>query len=231
LRGDAAVYNPVVPCRRGQRGRKPTKGPRLPSPKDMARQADRKRRPQGAGTWQATAATAYGVPRQFRTVSAPVVWPPVLGVRVVQVVVVRDVEGNLDDTYLFTTDLTAVPAWVIETFAQRWSIEVAFKASKQVLDIQGPQHWCRESIEKLAPWVWLLQTVVSVWYLSAGKNTAEAEQARQDMGDWGSEWSLRHMLNVLRHATLDATINSNSTDPKELANIITLLKNYVKTGI
>lgn len=231
LRGDAAVYDPVVPCRRGRRGRQPTKGPRLPSPKAMAGRADRKRRPKGAGAWQPTPATAYGVERQLHTVAAQVVWPSVLGARVVQVVVVRDTEGKLDDTYLFTTDLSAAPAWVIETFAQRWSIEVAFKASKQVLDIQAPQHWCRESIEKLAPWVWLLQTLVSVWYLSAGYETAEAQQARQDMGAWESEWSLRHMLNVLRHATLDATIKSNSTDPKELANIITVLKNYVKTGI
>ena len=42
MRGDAAVYDPRVPRqRKGKRGRKPTKGPRLPSPRDAARKADR----------------------------------------------------------------------------------------------------------------------------------------------------------------------------------------------
>jgi hypothetical protein len=112
-----------------------------------------------------------------------------------------------------------------------WQIEVAFKASKQVLEIEGPQHWCRGSIEKLAPWVWLLQTLVSVWYISAGYASAEAQQARQDMGEWDSEWSLRHMLNVLRQGTLNTTIDINSADPNEFLSIIATLKNYVKTAV
>src|SRR5262249_18507556 len=44
MRGDAAVYDPRVPRqKKGKRGRKPSKGPRLPSPKEAARKADRKR--------------------------------------------------------------------------------------------------------------------------------------------------------------------------------------------
>jgi DDE superfamily endonuclease len=232
LRGDAALHDPQVPARKGsRRGRKATKGPRLPSPKEMARRADRKRKVAGAGTWQRLEVMAYGKRKTFQVVSYEALWSKVLGTRPVLVVVVRDPDGKMDDTYLFTTDVKARPAWVIETFAQRWSIEVAFKASKQVLDIEGPQHWCRSSIEKLAPWVWSMQTLITVWYLTEGYNTDQAEKARTEMGEWESEWSLRHMHNILREEILAATININSQDPTELRQIITTLKNYVKIAV
>lgn len=48
---------------------------------------------------------------------------------------------SLLPTYLFSTDLEANRGWVITQFAWRWSIEVLFKASKQILDIEAPQHW------------------------------------------------------------------------------------------
>lgn len=145
MRGDAAVYDPKVPRqRKGKRGRKPSKGPRLPSPRDAARKADRKRTQSGDWLWQAVAVTIYGSQRTLRAVTYVAVWPRVLGLVPVRVVVVRDPEGRMDDVYLFTTDLGASPGWVIEQFSWRWSIEVLFKASKQVMQIGLPQEkWSR----------------------------------------------------------------------------------------
>ena len=90
------------------------------------------------------------------------VWPEVLGLVPILVVLVRDPLGKFKDKYLFTTDLDADLGWVISTFSKRWSIEVAFKSSKQVMQIEKPQHWCKASIQKLAPWVWLSQTLVGM---------------------------------------------------------------------
>jgi len=132
----------------------------------------------------------YGVTRMLRVLAYQAVWPEVLGLRPIQIVVVRDPEGKFRDAYLFTTDLGASLSWVVATFARRWSIEVMFKASKQVMGIEGPQHWCRESIEKLAPRVWLMQSVVSLWYLTVGHAVPEAESARRNLGPWDTEWSL-----------------------------------------
>ena len=73
-----------------------------------------------------------------------------LGLTPIRVVVVRDPQGNFDDAYLFTTDVDAELSWVIATFARRWSIEVAFKASKQVMKIESPQHWCKERAQPVA---------------------------------------------------------------------------------
>ncbi len=180
LRGDAAVYDPRLPqAKPGRRGRKAQKGPRLPNPKAAAAKADRKRVATGDWVWQAVTVTVYGEQRVLRAFAYRAVWPRVLGLRPVQVVVVRDPDGKLDDAYLFTTDVRADVGWVITQFAWRWSIEVLFRASKQVLDLEAPQHYSREAVEKVAPWVWSLQSVVMVWYLTAGRQLPEAEELRK----------------------------------------------------
>ena len=228
LRGDAAIFDPRVPAaKKGQRGRKATKGSRLPSPQAAAAKADRKRSMAGDWVWQEVTLTAYGCRRVLWAFAYEAVWPRVLGLRPVRIVVVRDPEGRLQDAYLFTTDLGAGLEWVISQFAWRWSIEVLFRASKQVLDIEAPQHFCRASVEKVSPWVWSMQSAIMVWYITAGRDLPEAEELRAVMGEWDSEWSLRHMVQVLRRATLNATIQPMSAEPIELLKLIETLKNCV----
>jgi DDE superfamily endonuclease len=228
LRGDAAVYDPRVPRSAAKRpGRKATKGSRLPSPKAAAARADRKRTASGDWVWRSLTVTVYGERRILQAFTYEVVWPTVLGLRPIQVVVVRDPEGRLRDGYLFTTDRQARPEWVVEQFAARWSIEVLFRSSKQVLEIEAPQHWCQESVEKVAPWVWSMQSVVMVWYVTAGRESAEGVEWRQRLGEWDSEWSLRHMVQVLRSALLNAAIDPNSADESQLREMVQTLKNWV----
>jgi DDE superfamily endonuclease len=227
LRGDAALYDPRVPrAKPGKRGPKAKKGPRLPGPKAAAAKADRKRSAAGAWVWQEVSVTVYGCARVLRAFAYEAVWPRVLGLRPVRVVVVRDPEGRLWDAYLFTTDLKAPLGEVITQFAWRWSIEVLFRASKQVLEIEAPQQWSRESVEKVAPWVWSMQSVIMVWYLTAGRALPEAEELRARMGAWDSEWSLRHMVQVLQRVILNATINPDSADQAQLREMVQTLKNW-----
>jgi len=227
LRGDAALYDPRVPvAKKGQRGPKAKKGPKLPKPKEAAAKADRKRTKAGDWVWQDVEVAVYGCTRSLKALAYEVVWPTVLGYRAIQVVVVRDPSGRMRDCYLFTTDLRASLSWVITQFAWRWAIEVLFRASKQVMDIEAPQHWSQESVEKLAPWVWSMQSVVMVWYITAGYESAAAAELRARMGEWDSEWSLRHMIQVLRRAILDATIDPNSADQDQLTELVQTLKNW-----
>lgn len=232
LRGDAAVYDPRVPASKpGQPGRKAQKGPRLPSPKQAAKKADRKRTDTGEWVWQDVEVTVYGCARRLRAFAYEVVWPTVLGLRPIRVVVVRDPEGRMQDAYLFTTNRKARLEWVITQFAWRWSIEVLFRASKQVMDIEAPQHRSQESVEKLAPWVWSMQSVIMVWYTTAGRELPEAEELRALMGEWDSEWSLRHMVQVLRRAILNATINPNYADEPKLRDMVQTLKNWANLAV
>ena len=141
------------------------------------KKADRNRSGQGPWVWQAVKATAYGVTRKLRVISFQAVWPEVLGLRPILVVLIRDPRGKFADKYLFTTDLNADLGWIIAAFSRRWSIEVVFKSSKQVMKIQAPQHWCQESVKKLSPWVWLMQSVIGLWYFTEGRKLPVAQAA------------------------------------------------------
>jgi hypothetical protein len=228
MRADAAIYDPVPPKQpKSKRGKKPQKGPRLPNPKEAMKKADRNRSGRGPWAWQTVAATAYGVTRQLQVISFQAVWPEVLGLVPILVVLVRDPLGKFKDKYLFTTDLDADLGWVISTFSKRWSIEVAFKSSKQVMNIQAPQHWCKESIEKLSPWVWLMQSVISLWYFTDGRRLPPARAARRRFGEWDTEWSLGHMLRVLRTAILEDTIKPKSATKADLYQLLDHLESYL----
>ena len=165
--------------------------------------------------------------RRLQVISFQAVWPKVLGLRPILVVLVRDPEGKFRDTYLFTTDLTADVSWVIAAYSRRWSIEVAFKASKQVMKIEAPQHWCQASIEKLSPWVWLMQSVISLWYFTEGCRLPQARAARTRLGEWDTEWSLAHMLRILRAAILDHAITPTSATKADLRQFLDRLGNYL----
>jgi hypothetical protein len=228
MRADAAIYDPVVPKQpKSKRGPKAKKGPRLPNPKEAVKKAEGNRRGRGPWTWQRVRATAYGVTRTLQVLSFQAVWPEVRGLVPILVVLVRDPLSQFDDKYLFTTDVNAELSWVISTFSRRWSIEVAFKSSKQVMKIQAPQHWCREGIEKLSPWVWLMQSVISLWYFTEGRKLPAAQAARRRFGAWDTEWSLAHMLRILRTAILDNTINPRSATKADLHQLLDALENYL----
>ncbi len=228
MRADAAIYDPVPPKQsKSKPGRKPEKGARFPNPREAMKKASRNRTGRGSWAWQTVEATAYGVTRQLQVVSFCAVWPKVFGLVPILVVLVRDPLDKFKDKYLFTTDLDAELGWVISTFSRRWSIEVVFKSSKQVMEIQSPQHWCQASIEKLSPWVWLMQSVIGLWYFTDGRKLPQARAACRRFGAWDTEWSLGHMLRVLRTAILENTIRPKSATKADLCQLLDQLENYL----
>ncbi len=228
MRADAAIYDPLPPKQsKSRRGPKSHKGPRFPNPREAMKKADGNRSGRSPWTWQTVKATAYGATCKLRVVAFQAVWPEVYGLVPILVALVRDPRGKFDDKYLFTTDVNADLSWIIEAFSRRWSIEVAFKSSKQAMKIQAPQHWCRQSIEKLAPWVWLMQSVISLWYMTEGRTLPTAQAARRRFGEWDTEWSLAHMLRILRAATLEAAITPDSATKADLLQLLANLENYL----
>jgi hypothetical protein len=235
MRSDAALHDPhVAPRHKGQRGPTAKFGKRLPSPREIMKTADNKKTKGGKKKsrdkryqWKTITVHAYGEDRKFQVCSFVATWPKVFGGRAIQVVLCRPLEKGYHDVALYTTDLTATPEWVVETYARRSSIEATFKSSKQVMEIQKPQHRCRDSVEKLAPWVWLMQSVVALWYLQHGRHLPEARAARRELGAWESEWSFRHMLRLLRRLGLREMISRMSHTKHDLQQLTENLENYV----
>jgi hypothetical protein len=69
--------------------------------------------------------------------------------------------------------------------------------------------------------------VIMVWYVTVGHQLSEAQELAELMGPWDSEWSLRHMVQVLRRAVLNQLIDTNSTDQAKLQEMLQTLKNCV----
>jgi len=227
MRKDAELYELPVASKSQAKGRRPQKGPRLPAPRQVAQQADRARSAKSRWQWKIIKVDAYGHKRKFQVVSFQALWPKVLGDRPIQVVVVRSLDKGFGEVYYFTTNLTASPDWVVQTYAKRTWIEAMFKGSKQVLDIQRPRHHCRQSVEKLAPWVWLMQSLVVLWYVTEGRKLPEARAARKDLGSWETEWSLQHMLRVLRRLTIQQTIKQMSQSKADMQEMLDQLEDYL----
>lgn len=226
IRSDSVLHDPKVPEQpKSKRGVKPQKGPQLPTPAQVAKQAAPVGQ-EGVYQWRKVRVSAYGMERVLLACAFLTYYPSILGLRLVQVVVVRDPEGVMKDCYLLATNCKMGVAEIIRNFSLRWSIEVMFKASKQIMEIQGPQHFCEESVQKVVPWVLVVQTLISVWYLVAGKNLPEAEELRQHMGEWDTEWSLANMLRVLRRAILKEAIEANSGGQAEMRELLGRLMNW-----
>lgn len=234
MRGDAALHEPhISPRRKGQRGPNRKVGKRLPAPREAMQTADRNKKGGKSKSrdkryqWKKVTVQAYGQDRRFQVCSFVATWPKVFGPRAIQVVLCRPLDKGYDDVTLYTTDLTAAPEWVVATYARRSSIEATFKSSKQVMEIQKPQHWCRGSIEKLAPWVWLMQSLVALWYLQHGRHLPEARAARRELGAWETEWSFRHMLRLLRRLSIRELISRTSHTKHDLQQLVENLENYL----
>lgn len=175
LRMDAALW--ARPGRRepGQRGRPRRRGRRLPSPRAMA--ATRRR-------WDALPVPLYGRAVSPRVFALTALWYGALRDRPLRILrclrtVVRDPGGHRRDQAFFCTDLAAGAAFVLETYARRWTLEVTCHDTKQALGFEDPQQQVGRAVQRTAPVAALVYDLVLLWY---------AQQVRQGRA---SGWLVR----------------------------------------
>jgi hypothetical protein len=61
-------------------------------------------------------------------------WYNSAGTRLLRIVVVHDPSGRRKDDCFFSTDLSLSPKAILQLFAMRWPLEVAFYNAKQFLE-------------------------------------------------------------------------------------------------
>jgi DDE superfamily endonuclease len=164
----AALYEALAePKGRQKHGR------RLPNPKAML--ANERRWP----SRKETIAFKNGLERALEIkVITGICWYATAGPQAVQVVLVHDPLGQWRDEALVCTDVTLSATEVITGYCRRWSVEVAFCDSKQLLGLHDPQVWCAASVERAAPMAWFVGTVVVCWYVLAGQHGPQAQRHR-----------------------------------------------------
>lgn len=156
---DAALYEIAPTSRPGQNGRPRKKGARLPTPRQMA---------QSKTPWRSATAMLYGqsVTVHFKTIDA--LWYKSAGTRMLRIVVVRDPKGKRKDDGFFSTDHSMTPEAILEAYALRWSLEVAFRDSKQFVGFERSQCWTRQAVERTGPFAFVSYVLVVLWFAHQG---------------------------------------------------------------
>jgi DDE superfamily endonuclease len=155
LRPDAALWARPGRRRPGQRGRPRKRGHRLPTPKAMA--GTRRR-------WDPLPVTLYGRQVTPLVFGCTALWYGALRDQPVQIVIVRDPSGRRRDEAFFCTDLAVDHAFILEGYARRWTIEVAFHDQKQFLGFKDPQNQTAKAVARTAPIAGIVYDLVLLWY-------------------------------------------------------------------
>ena len=147
------------------------KGERLPNPKALLEDAGR--------PWQALLLRHPKGEKKLQVkVVADVRWYDSAGPKPVQVVLVRDLEGKWRDEALLCTDLEMKAEEVILGYMKRWSVEVCYFESKQLLGLHEPQVRCAGSVERAHPMAWFVGGLVLLWYAQTGHQEEQAHRHR-----------------------------------------------------
>jgi len=104
-------------------------------------------------------------------------WYPVAGQRKLQLVLVRDPAQKWREELLLSTDLRLSAREVILGYMRRWSVEVCYWESKELLGLHDPQVWNELAVQRVHPMAWFVGGLVLVWYAKYGH---ESEQAQWD---------------------------------------------------
>jgi hypothetical protein len=154
LRLDAALYEPPPPRRPGQKGRPRRRGDRLPALQDVIA---RRRR------WTALPLVLYGHAVTPRVFTFTALWYGALRSHLIQIVVVRDPSRRRRDEAFFCTELHGEAAFILQTYAARWTLEVTFHDSKQHLGFGQAQNQAKAAVQRTAPFVGLVYSLVLLW--------------------------------------------------------------------
>jgi len=157
LRLDAALYEPAPPRKPGQMGRPRLKGSRLPNLSAVVED------PRMA--WMPiTVRNRYGGgERTVEIVSDSAIWYST-GLPAVPLrwVLIRDPQEEFDTQALLCTDLDADPGRIISWFVRRWQMETTFQEVRQRLGFETQRHWSRRAIQRTAPALLGLFSVVAL---------------------------------------------------------------------
>jgi hypothetical protein len=159
------------PPRLRGRGRPRVYGPRIGTPDDLAAST-----PAGSVT-----VTRYGRTATVQVHEQRCLWRGVFGARPVRVLVL--VEPGKPRPALVTTDLATPAAAIVERYAGRWAIEVAFEDAKQTTGVGEARNRTRRAVERTVPFGLYTQSIVIVWYHLAGHHPTVIHD-RRDHAPW-----------------------------------------------
>ncbi len=156
LRQDAALYH-LAPARTGRRGRPRTKGDRLPRLAELA----------ATMRWTAAEVTRYGSAATVQLAHRRCLWYTPFGSQVVQLVMVREPDHTGYGVALVSTDQQATAQEIVERYASRWSIEIAFEEAKQIVGVGEARNRTERAVRRTVPFGFACQSLLWLWYATS----------------------------------------------------------------
>jgi hypothetical protein len=177
LRANTALNRIAIPAPGGpgSRGGRPKRiGDRIGTPKDLA--AD-------PGTvWTRCPVNRYGRTDTVSVAETVCLWYGVYRSRAVRVILLRD--QGVTTGYgiaLITTDLHTDAAQIIERYADRWCIEVAFSDAKQITGVGQAHNRTPTAVQRTVPIGLITQSLIIIWHARHGAGDVTA---RRDEAPW-----------------------------------------------
>jgi hypothetical protein len=157
---NGVLYAPPPPPQPRQKGAPRKKGTRLPG---LAAWADDPTRP-----WQELAFDQFGLHTTLRVKTQQALYYTAGKGRLLTVVLTRDAEGKRPDYRFYCSRLDWDARTILSTYASRWSVEVAFENSKQLLGLEDPANRLPRAVERTAPMALVLYSLIVLWFDGEG---------------------------------------------------------------
>lgn len=150
------LYAPPPPLVKGKNGRPRLKGERLSDRKEWS--AD----PQAP--WTPFAFDQFGLHAKLEVKVRQALYYASGRNRLLTIVLMRDTVGERPEQMFYCTDLTLSAQEILGQYACRWSIEVTFENSKQLLGLEDPANRLPRAVERTAPLALFLYSLSVLWF-------------------------------------------------------------------
>lgn len=212
----AALYEPA-PQPTGRRGRRRKKGARLPS---IEAWADNPAYP-----WTTLTIDQYGLHATLRWKRRDALFYGVGKDRLMTILVVEDVEGKRGRQVFFATNANASVAWILQTYALRWSIEVTFENLKQHLGFSDAANWKEQAVRRTAPMAGVLYSLIVVWFQKHGcTEVVFPDRPWYPKKKWPS---FGDMLTTLRRQSFEEKLAPEAASPHSQKRMIAQLTYFL----
>jgi DDE superfamily endonuclease len=154
LKMNARIYALPEEVPPGKRGRKPKKGVRLISFKEMLKMEDL--------PWKEVEIAGYdGKKKRVKYLTNTSMWGadsfcPIA----IRWVLVKDPTGEMDPLPLMSTDVNLTAVRMIELYVDRWGLEVTFQEARELLGVETQKQWSDKAIARTTPILMALYTIV-----------------------------------------------------------------------
>jgi hypothetical protein len=154
LKMNARIYDFPEEVPAGRRGRKPKKGERLITFKEMIGREDL--------GWEAAYIVGYdGNRKKIKYLTNTSLWgTDSFGPVPIRWVLVVDPTGEMDPLPLMSTDVSLTAIRIIELYVDRWGLEVTFFETREHLGVETQKQWSDKAIARTTPVLLSIYTMV-----------------------------------------------------------------------